>query len=55
MKNLELTQMENLQGGHLTPGQCSAMAVAAVVSGVLLGPLGGFMAAVGVGIACADV
>lgn len=55
MKTLDLNQMEKLNGGHVTPEQCVAMSIAAVAAGVLMTPIAGFFAAVGVAIACGDV
>ena len=52
MKELNLDQMEVVEGGHTSPGQCAAMAVTAVAAGALVGILPGVFAAIGVGIAC---
>lgn len=48
MKTLELTQMENLQGGGLSPECLASMGGSAVLSGIFLGPVGYVGGAIGV-------
>ncbi|UZO81645.1 hypothetical protein NBT05_04030 [Aquimarina sp. ERC-38] len=60
MKNLEgfgsielsLNELQNIDGGHMSPGQCAASAVAAVAAGAVLGVLPGVFAAIRVAISC---